>query len=92
MSALLQRRLFLIVNRVTKLLRRIRRVGHQCWKQAVAYHRRSLAETAVFRFKMISGNTLSARSLPRQITEAHLKAAALNRITQLSMPDSYAVA
>lgn len=73
-------------------LRRIRRVGRQRWKQEVGYHRRSLAETAVFRFKIIFGNTLSARSLPRQITEARIKAAALNRMTQLGMPDSYAVA
>lgn len=73
-------------------LRRIRRVGRKRWKQEVAYHRRSLAETAVFRFKLIFGNTLMARSLPRQITEARIKAAALNRMTRLGMPDSYAVA
>ncbi len=73
-------------------LRRIRRVGRKRWKQAVAYHRRSLAETAVFRFKVIFGNTLSARSLPHQITEARIKAAALNRMTRLGMPDSYPVA
>ena len=73
-------------------LRRIRRIGRQRWKQEVGYHRRSLAETAVFRFKLIFGNTLSARSLPRQITEARIKAAALNRVTQLGMPDSYPVA
>lgn len=73
-------------------LRRIRRVGRQRWKQETGYHRRSLAETAVFRFKTIFGNTLSARTLPRQITEARIKGAALNRMTQLGMPDSYKVA
>ena len=73
-------------------LRRIRRVGRKRWKQEVGYHRRSLAETAVFRFKIIFGNTLSARTLPRQITEARIKAAALNRMTQLGMPESYQVA
>jgi hypothetical protein len=73
-------------------LRRIRRVGRQRWKQETGYHRRSLAETAVFRFKTIFGNTLSARTLPRQITEARIKAAALNRMTQLGLPDSYKVA
>jgi hypothetical protein len=73
-------------------LRRIRRVGRKCWKQESGYHRRSLAETAVFRFKIIFGNTLSARTLPRQITEAQIKGAALNRMTQLGMPDSYKVA
>jgi len=73
-------------------LRQIRRVGRQRWKQEVGYHRRSLAETAVFRFKIIFGYTLSARTLSRQITEARIKAAALNRMTQLGMPDSYKVA
>jgi hypothetical protein len=73
-------------------LRRIRRVGRRRWKQESGYHRRSLAETAVFRFKIIFGNTLRARTLPRQITEARIKGAALNRMTQLGMPDSYKVA
>jgi hypothetical protein len=73
-------------------LRRIRHVGRKRWKQESGYHRRSLAETAVFRFKIIFGNTLRARTLPRQITEARIKGAALNRMTQLGMPDSYKVA
>ena len=73
-------------------LRRVRRVGRKRWKQEAGYHRRSLAETAIFRFKVIFGNTLSARTLPRQITEARIKGAALNRMTQLGMPDSYKVA
>ncbi len=73
-------------------LRRIRQVGRKQWKIESGYHRRSLAETAIFRFKIIFGSRLSTRTLPRQITEAHIKAAALNRITQLGMPDSYRVA
>ena len=73
-------------------LRRIRQVGRKQWKVGAGYHRRSLAETAVFRFKIIFGNTLSTRTLNRQITEARVKAAALNRMTQLGMPDSYRVA
>lgn len=73
-------------------LRRIRQIGRKQWKVESGYHRRSLAETAVFRFKIIFGNTLSTRTLPRQITEARVKAAALNRMTQLGMPDSYRVA
>jgi hypothetical protein len=72
--------------------RRIRRVGRQRWKQASGYHRRSLAETAVCRFKIIFGNTLSARTLPRQMTGVRIKSAALNRMTQLGMPESYKVA
>jgi IS5 family transposase len=73
-------------------LRRIRRVGRKRWKQQSGYHRRSLAETAMFRFKTIFGNTLSARTLSRQITEARIKCVALNRMTQLGMPESYRLA
>jgi hypothetical protein len=73
-------------------LRRIRQVGRQRWKCETGYHRRSLAETAVFRFKTIFGNTLSARTLPSQITEARIKCTALNRMTTLGMPDSYRAA
>jgi hypothetical protein len=72
-------------------LRRIRQIGRKTWKVECDYHRRSLAETAVFRFKTIFGNTLSTRTLNRQITEARIRAAALNRMTQLAMPDSYRV-
>ncbi len=72
-------------------LRRIRQIGRKQWKVEAGYHRRSLAETAVFRFKIIFGNTLRTRTLSRQITEARVKAAALNRMTQLGMPDSYLV-
>jgi len=73
-------------------LRRIRKVGRKRWKHESGYHRRSLAETAVFRFKIIFGSTLSTRTIERQITEARVKAAALNRMTQLGMPDSYCLA
>jgi hypothetical protein len=72
-------------------LRRIRRVGRKRWKEEVGYHRRSLAETTMFRFKTIFGNTLSTRTLARQVVEARIKCAALNRMTQLGMPDSYRV-
>lgn len=73
-------------------LRDIRRKGRKKWKCDSGYHRRSLAETAVYRFKTIFGNTLRTRTLSRQVTEVRIKAAALNRMTQLGMPDSYRVA
>jgi len=73
-------------------LRYIRRKGRKTWKRDAGYHRRSLAETAVFRFKTIFGNTLSTRTLSRQVTEVRIKSAALNRMTRLGMPDSYRVA
>jgi len=73
-------------------LRAIRRMGRRRWKQAVGYHRRSLAETTVFRFKTIFGGQLMARTPERQTVEALVKCKALNIMTRLGLPDSYKVA
>lgn len=72
-------------------LRRIRQVGRKRWKEESGYHRRSLAETAMFRLKTIFGDKLSARVFEMQAAEAFIRCAALNTMTQLGMPDSYAV-
>jgi len=69
-------------------LRRIRRVGRAKWKREIGYHRRSLAETSVFRFKIIFGNHLSARLIPQQRTEVRVKCAILNRMAHLGLPES----
>jgi hypothetical protein len=73
-------------------LRAIRQKGRHRWKQESGYHRRSLAETTFFRIKTLFGPTLSSRQFPQQATELFIKAAALNRMTQLGMPDSYPLA
>jgi IS5 family transposase len=73
-------------------LRAIRRKGRREWKRESGYHRRSLAETQVFRLKMIFGERASARSFDGQAVQMLVRCAALNRMTHLGMPDSYAVA
>ncbi len=70
---------------------RVWEVGRKAWKEECGYHRRSLAETTMFRFKTIFGDRLAAREEQRQQTEARLKCAALNRMTRLGMPASYRV-
>lgn len=72
-------------------LRRIAEIGRTAWKQESGYHRRSLAETGIFRLKQMFGATLSAHSLKNQQQEVRLRCAALNRMTALGMPDSYPV-
>lgn len=72
-------------------LRRIRQVGRKQWKQEVSYHRRSLAETQMFRVKTIFGDRVSARQFAGQATQVLVRCAALNQMTHLGMPDSYAV-
>ena len=70
-------------------LRRIRQVGRAKWKRESGYHRRSLAETAMFRLKTIFGAALRARSEAAQDTETMLRLNALNKMTALGMPDTY---
>ncbi|RLR18040.1 hypothetical protein D8L93_04260 [Sodalis-like symbiont of Bactericera trigonica] len=40
------------------------------WKKKVGYHRRSVAETAIFRFKKLMGDDLSLRDYDAQVGEA----------------------
>lgn len=72
-------------------IRRITEVGREEWKQECGYHRRSLAETAVMRIKTVFGDKLAARKFGTQSTELKIRCGALNRMTQLGMPESYAV-
>jgi hypothetical protein len=72
-------------------LRRIRKVGRKAWKRESNYHRRSLAETTMFRFKTIFGDRLSSRKFNNQAVELFIKCAALNRMIQICKPDSYEV-
>ncbi len=73
-------------------LRYIRRHGRTAWKRDSGYHVRSSAETTMFRMKTIFGDQLSARLLETQTTQAMIRCAALNKMTQLGMPQSYKVA
>ena len=52
------------------------------------YNRRSLVETAMFRYKTIIGRRLQARTLPNQRAEAKVGCGVLNRMTALGMPAS----
>lgn len=69
-------------------IRAIKKMGRSAWKRSVGYHRRSLAETAMFRFKTLFGNALSNRLFEHQTTEAFIKCHVMNKMTQLGMPDS----
>jgi len=73
-------------------LRYIRKHGRGQWKEDSGYHMRSLAETAMFRLKTIFGSELSARLLETQTTQVLIRCLALNKMTQLGMPESYIVA
>ena len=72
-------------------LRRVRAGGAGAWKKEAKYHRRSLAETAIFRFEPPFPDKPGPRGVERQRIEAVVRRAALNRVTELGMPRSRAV-
>lgn len=73
-------------------LRRIREVGRREWKEEMNYHRRSIAENGMFRFKTIFGDHLTARNFNNQRTEVLVKCKILNRMVDLGMPQTEVVA
>jgi hypothetical protein len=56
------------------------------WQRRSGYNRRSLVETAMYRYKTIVGRRLHARTLPNQRTEVKIGCNVLNRMTTLGMP------
>ena len=67
-------------------IRAIRDQGRKAWKESVGYHRRSLAETAMFRMKNTFGNKLKNRELTNQLAEAAIRCKILNLFVTLGMP------
>ena len=61
-------------------IREIRSVGHKRWKKNNRYHRRSISETAMYRFKALLGDKLSSRDFDRQANEAFIKCNILNKM------------
>jgi hypothetical protein len=71
---------------------RIAEVGRDAWKAETGYHRRSLAETAMLRYKTLIGPSLRSRAFDRQKTEAAVAVRCINRFTALGMPQSIRIA
>jgi hypothetical protein len=60
--------------------------GLRDWKKRHHYHRRSLAETAMFRFKQLMGASVQAQTFDRQSREIGIKCLVVNKMTKLGMP------
>ena len=56
------------------------------WKKLEGYHKRSLVEATMFRYKTIFGANLRSRNWENQQTEAIVKCLVLNKMTRLGMP------
>jgi hypothetical protein len=72
-------------------LRSIEQHGRLGWQRRSGYGGRSLVETAMYRYKIIIGRRLHARTLPNQQIEAKIGCNVLNRMTSLGMQVSIRV-
>ncbi len=61
--------------------------ARKLWKKLKGYHKRSLSETAMFRFKTLFGSDLTSRRFENQKTEVWAKCLAINRMNSLGMPN-----
>lgn len=75
----------------THALAAIAQKGEAPWKRDTGYHRRSLAENAMYRLKQLFGDTLASRLFEAQVNEVHARLAAMNRMTYLGRPKSVRV-
>ena len=60
--------------------------ARKTWKECSGSHKRSLAETAFYRWKSIFGERLMTRTLENQRGEVYAKSMVLNKMTGLGMP------
>ncbi len=70
----------------------IQQQDRKAWKQREAYHRRSLNEVAMFRYKITFTAQMKARKMEQQQTEVALKCKILNTFRQQGMPLAYKAA
>ncbi len=71
-------------------LRATQRLGRAIWKKWSGYHRRSLVENKMRCFKLL-GERVNALLFNSQVAELQIRAALLNRFTQLGTPVTVAI-
>ncbi|KAA6313684.1 hypothetical protein EZS27_035580 [termite gut metagenome] len=69
----------------------INKHGLESWKKQNSYHRRSLNEVVMFRYKTIFNGKLDARTFENQKTEVKIKCLTLNKFIGIGMPHAYKV-
>jgi hypothetical protein len=69
-----------------KAIQECQELGRTPWKIKNEYHRRSLVETAMYRFKTSLGEKMASRTLHRQKTEAFIKANIINTFRNIAAP------
>lgn len=71
-----------------KAVKKIGEIGRREWKIQTGYHQRSKVETAMFRYKMIIGDHLTARKDSHQKTEVAIGCKILNIMLKVAKPVS----
>ncbi len=64
----------------------MRKEGLAYWKRVWGYHRRSLVETAMYRFKQLMTGKLSLRKYNGQVSEVMAYVHAMNKLNTLGLP------
>lgn len=64
-----------------------KRLGRAIGKKWSGFHSRSLVETKMHRIKLLSGRVMAC-TFDRQITELKVRAATLNRFSQIGTPNT----
>jgi hypothetical protein len=70
----------------------INQIGRKEWKIDSGYHKRSLNETVMFRYKTTFGGQMANRKMEHQKTEVNIKCLILNTYRRQAMPLAYKVA
>jgi hypothetical protein len=78
-------------NSRDKAVKEIAEIGRKEWKKKVGYHKRSLVEVAMFRYKTIFGDKIMSRNNKNEKVEVRLSCSILNRMTAIGMPKSIRV-
>lgn len=66
----------------------INKQNRKQWKIQESYHKRSLNEVVMFRYKITFGGNMNARKIENQQTEVKIKCAILNKYSRITMPIS----
>ena len=69
-----------------KAIRQIRKMGRKKWKKQSGYHRRSIAESSMFRLKSQFGEKLTSRDIVQQQVEVSIRCYVLNTMAEIGMP------
>lgn len=81
-----------VIHRIRELEKENIDNGHKQWKKESGYHKRSLVETAMWRFKSIYGSHFRSRKFENQEAELYAKSVGMNKMTRLGMPEGKWVA